>query len=44
MTIFYTIEEIKSLRQQGQIVTLRDTGEVFLLAGRKSRRLGTLIF
>lgn len=46
MTRFYTREEIQSLRQQGQIVTIPGTdNEVFLIgAGRKNRKLGKLAF
>lgn len=46
MTRFYTPEELKHFRQQGQIVTIPGTdNEVFLIgAGRKNRRLGTLVF
>jgi hypothetical protein len=46
MTNFDTPEEIQSLRQQGQIVTIPGTdNEVFLIgAGRKNRKLGILDF
>ncbi len=45
MTRYYTPAELKSLRQQGQIVTIPGTdNEVFLIgAGRKNRKLGTLV-